>query len=67
VLINALAGQVMNGATLDPLARLLVCPFVPQASHHHVAFVSHRDGVRLLLRLLPFIEAVSHKRQDEGV
>jgi hypothetical protein len=47
-----------DGAALDPLASLLVRPLVPQAGHHHVALVSHRNRVGLLLGLLPFIEAV---------
>src|ERR1700736_3807682 len=40
------------------LARLLVLPDIPQTSYHHQAVVSHPEGIRLLLSLLPLIEAV---------
>src|SRR5262245_33279282 len=48
-----------DGAAANPLPRLLILPLIPQAGHHHVALVCHRNGVWLLLRLLPFIESVS--------
>src|SRR5262245_52976057 len=42
----------------NPLPRLLVLPLIPQAGHHHVALVRHRNSIWLLLWLLPFIEPV---------
>src|SRR5438105_4445317 len=48
-----------DGTALDALPGFLVRPLVPQACHYHLALVSHRNGVGLLLGFLPFIEAVS--------
>src|SRR5947209_19249450 len=48
-----------DGTALDALACFFVRPLVPQASHHHAALVRHRNGVWLLLGLLPFVEPIS--------
>src|SRR5262245_4299683 len=49
-----------DGAAANSFPCLLVVPFLPQAGHHHVALVCHRNGVWLLLWLLPFVEPVSN-------
>src|SRR5262245_60696188 len=53
-----ISGARDDSTTPNPLACLLFLPLIPQAGHHHVVLVRHRNSIWLLLWLFPFIESV---------